>query len=211
MKLEHMYYVNVVLFRSSFHGDATYVSPKCALICCKPANTKIWTASYQGTYRTLDFIIHSIISSKEWPSCFATFNTQWTHNIVCVVSGWCHLPVQLALCLTILLPPTHFLLHVYTFLPTSAHTHVQYGHTALLVAADQEHEDVVQLLIEVDADPDLQHQVIYRSPVNYETKQQTVNCTCSGCTCDVTAAMHVNIVSVVEFCAGWGDSPHEGS
>jgi len=55
-------------------------------------------------------------------------------------------------------------LHVYThpFLPTSTHTHVQDGYTALLLAADQEHEDVVQLLIEVDADPDLQDKVIYR-------------------------------------------------
>ena len=69
--------------------------------------------------------------------------------------------------------------HTPTFLPTSTHTHVQNGYTALILAADQEHEDVVQLLIEVDADPDLQDKVIYRSPDDYETKQQTVNCTCS--------------------------------
>jgi len=50
------------------------------------------------------------------------------------------------------------------FLPTSTHTHVQDGYTALLRAADQEHEDIVQLLIELDADPDLQDKVIYRSP-----------------------------------------------
>ena len=87
-----------------------------------------------------------------------------------------------------------------TFLPTSTHTHVQYGCTALLLAADKGQEDIVQLLIEVDADPDLQDEVIYRSQDNYETKQLTGNC--SGCTCDVTAAMHVNIVSVVELCAG---------
>ena len=49
-----------------------------------------------------------------------------------------------------------------TFLPTSTHTHVQDGYTALLLAADEGHEDVVQLLIEVDADPDLQDQVIHR-------------------------------------------------
>ena len=49
-----------------------------------------------------------------------------------------------------------------TFLPTSTHTHVQYGYTALLLAADEGQEDVVQLLIEVDADPDLQDQVIHR-------------------------------------------------
>ena len=69
--------------------------------------------------------------------------------------------------------------HTPTFLPTSTHTHVQYGYTALILAADRKHEDVVQLLIEVDADPDLQDQVIYRSPDDYETKPQTVNCTCS--------------------------------
>ena len=56
------------------------------------------------------------------------------------------------------------------FYPTSTHTHVQDGYTALLVAADKRHEDVVQLLIEVDADPDLQDEVIYRSQDNYETK-----------------------------------------
>jgi len=63
----------------------------------------------------------------------------------------------------------------------------QNGWTALLYAAEQEHEDVVQLLIEVDADPDLQDKVIYRSPDDYETKQLTANCGC--CSCDVTAAM----------------------
>ena len=31
-------------------------------------------------------------------------------------------------------------------------------------------------------------------------KQEAVNC--GGCTCDVMAAMHVNIFSVVELCAG---------
>jgi len=90
--------------------------------------------------------------------------------------------------------------HTPTFLPTSTHTHVQDGWTALLYAAHEEREDVVQLLIEVDADPDLQDKVTYRSPDGYETKQLTANC--GGCTCDVIAAMHVNIVSVVELCAG---------
>jgi len=32
MELEHLHYVNVY-FRSGFHGNATNVSPKCALIC----------------------------------------------------------------------------------------------------------------------------------------------------------------------------------
>ena len=77
--------------------------------------------------------------------------------------------------------------HTPTFLPTSTHTHVQNGYTAFLLAADEGQEDVVQLLIEVDADPDLQDEVIYRSQDNYKTKRLTVNC--GGCTCDVTAAM----------------------
>jgi len=50
--------------------------------------------------------------------------------------------------------------HTPTFLPTSTHTHVQDGCTALLLAADKGHEDVVQLLIEAHADPDLQDEVI---------------------------------------------------
>ena len=50
---------------------------------------------------------------------------------------------------------------MFTHTPTFSthihpHTYVQDGCTALLLAADREHEDVVQLLIEVDADPDLQ-------------------------------------------------------
>ena len=90
-----------------------------------------------------------------------------------------------------------FLTHIHPH--THTHTHVQYGYTALILAADRRHEDVVQLLIEVDADPDLQAKVICRSPDDYETKQLTVNCGC--CTCDVTAARPVNIVSVVELCA----------
>ena len=84
--------------------------------------------------------------------------------------------------------------HTPTFLPTSTRTHVQDGCTALLLAADKGHEDVVQLLIEAHADPDLQDEVIYRSLDDYETKQLTVNC--GGCTCN---AMHVN---VVQLCAG---------
>ena len=65
--------------------------------------------------------------------------------------------------------------HTPTYLPISTHTHVQDGWTALLYAADEEREDVVQLLIEVDADPDLQDKVIYRSPDDYESKQLTAN------------------------------------
>ena len=39
------------------------------------------------------------------------------------------------------------------------HTHTQYGYTALM-AATESHEDVVGLLIEAHADPDLQDEVI---------------------------------------------------
>ena len=92
--------------------------------------------------------------------------------------------------------------HTPTFLPISTHTHVQDRYTALLLAADQEHEDVVQLLIEVDADPDLQDKVIYSRPDDYETIMRQLNVPCGGCTCDVTAAMHINIFSVVDICAG---------
>ena len=42
---------------------------------------------------------------------------------------------------------------------------MKYGCTALLIAAEFQHEDVVELLIEVDADPDLQTKVITRECV----------------------------------------------
>ena len=88
------------------------------------------------------------------------------HIQYCIMSTW----VLKSLTFTIALwyfchPPTFFMFtHTPTFLPTSTHTHVQDGCTALLVAAEQVHEDVVQLLIEVDADPDLQDKVIHRWP-----------------------------------------------
>ena len=59
-------------------------------------------------------------------------------------------------------PPTHPHLLTYTHAHTHTHTHKQKGCTALLLAAEFQHEDVVELLIEVDADPDLQVKVITR-------------------------------------------------
>ena len=44
--------------------------------------------------------------------------------------------------------------------PTHSHTHTQYGYTALMAAAESQHEDVVELLTEAHADPDLQDEVI---------------------------------------------------
>ena len=44
--------------------------------------------------------------------------------------------------------------------PTHTHTHTQEGDTALMAAAESQHEDIVELLIEVHADPDLQDEVI---------------------------------------------------
>ena len=52
----------------------------------------------------------------------------------------------------LVLPPTHT--HTHT------HTHTQEGYTALMAAAESQHEDIVELLIEVHADPDLQDEVI---------------------------------------------------
>ena len=119
----------------------------------------------------LEVIVHSIILlADSYPQLLML---RWTHNIVCAVSVGCYLPVQLGVCPSNSIlghPPTFSILHTPTFLPTSTRTHVQDGWTALLCAADQEHEDVVQLLIEVDADPDLQDEVIYTSPGNYETR-----------------------------------------
>ena len=57
---------------------------------------------------------------------------------------------------------THVHTHTYTHTHTRTHihTHTQQGITALIAAAVFQHEDIVQLLIEVPADPDLQDEVI---------------------------------------------------
>ena len=66
-------------------------------------------------------------------------------------------------------------MHTHTHTHTcTQHTHVQNGYTALLLAADQEHEDVVQLLIELDADPDLQDEVIDHQMICFKSD-------CGGC------------------------------
>ena len=46
----------------------------------------------------------------------------------------------------------HFPLYIYMHMFT--HT-LQFGKTALHFAVDQEHEDIVELLLEANADPDL--------------------------------------------------------
>ena len=43
---------------------------------------------------------------------------------------------------------------------THTHAHTQQGYTALIAAAESQHEDIVELLIEVHADLDLQDEVI---------------------------------------------------
>ena len=43
---------------------------------------------------------------------------------------------------------------------THTHAHTQQRYTALIAAAESQHEDIVELLIEVHADPDLQDEVI---------------------------------------------------
>ena len=53
-------------------------------------------------------------------------------------------------------------MHYNMHFPFHTHTHTQQGCTALFLAAEFQHEDVVELLIEVDADPDLQTKVITR-------------------------------------------------
>ena len=62
----------------------------------------------------------------------------------------------------LVLPPTctHTHTHIYTHTHTHTHTHTQQGYTALMAAAESQHEDIVELLIDVHADPDLQDEVI---------------------------------------------------
>ena len=60
----------------------------------------------------------------------------------------------------ILLPILPSLPSTCTPTHTHTHTHTQQGYTALIAAAESQHEDIVELLIEVHADPDLQAEVI---------------------------------------------------
>ena len=54
---------------------------------------------------------------------------------------------------------THYL--PYTHTHTHTHTHdTQWGGTALRAAIEKEHEDIVELLLEANADPDLPDKVI---------------------------------------------------
>jgi len=53
---------------------------------------------------------------------------------------------------------THKHIHIHTH--THTHTHTQQGYTALIAAAESQHENIVEVLIEVHADPDLQDEVI---------------------------------------------------
>ena len=58
-------------------------------------------------------------------------------------------------------PCTHARTDVHTHTCTHTHTrlYTQWGETALHIAVDQEHEDVVELLLEANADPDLADKV----------------------------------------------------
>jgi len=49
--------------------------------------------------------------------------------------------------------------HPNTHMYTHTHTHTQWEGTALHAAADCGHADVVELLLEAEADPDVQNEV----------------------------------------------------
>jgi len=54
----------------------------------------------------------------------------------------------------------HLYSHPHVHTHTHTYTHTQRGYTALIAAAESQHEDIVELLIEAHADPDLQDEVI---------------------------------------------------
>lgn len=62
--------------------------------------------------------------------------------------------------LTMLVSYTSIHMHEYIQIHMFTHTHIQIGCTALNTAATQGHKDVVQLLLEARADPDLQGKVM---------------------------------------------------
>lgn len=54
----------------------------------------------------------------------------------------------------------HTWMQTLNYMHTHAHSCTQYGHTALYFAAHYGHEDVVELLLEAEADPDIADMVI---------------------------------------------------
>ena len=50
---------------------------------------------------------------------------------------------------------------IQTLIRTHTHTHTQWEGTALHAAADCGHMDVVELLLEAEADPDVQNEVVH--------------------------------------------------
>ena len=56
---------------------------------------------------------------------------------------------------------SHTCMYVYTHTPIHTHTHnTQSGETALHIAVQEEFDDIVELLLEANADPDLTDEVI---------------------------------------------------
>ena len=64
-------------------------------------------------------------------------------------------------------PHTHMHAHPPTHTPTHTHDYTQSWGTALHIAVREEHEDIVDLLLEANADPDLPEKVIH----TYHTQQ----------------------------------------
>jgi len=55
--------------------------------------------------------------------------------------------------------PIHICVYILCVLTHSAHPHIQDGMTALHIAAAYGHEDVLELLLEANVDPDMQDEV----------------------------------------------------
>jgi len=68
MEVEHLYYMDNSFDLVSMVMPHMY-NPKCALIC-KPANTKVWTASYLGTYGThISYSMATRMDARYWHCC----------------------------------------------------------------------------------------------------------------------------------------------
>ena len=72
---------------------------------------------------------------------------------------------------------THTCTHAYTRIHTHARMHTQDGYSAIDIAAYSGHEDVVELLLDLKADPELTDEQILSC---IATSKVTAACYCGG-------------------------------
>ena len=123
----------------------------------------------------MQYMMYTVVSAYQ-QSHFITWHSSqcsWVSRTWAIIEVDIHWVMLILTCLS-----THYLpytyprthnTHTYTCPPPYTHTwlYTQSGETALYYAVREEHEDIVELLLEANADPDLPVKVIH----TYHTQQ----------------------------------------